>query len=361
MEIKADDTLTPRADHDSIIKLRNWFSTHLSKDGIQLQEHDMPDLALSSYKDRELFRALHHTSESLEQCRKFERLYKLLYKLGKHVAQCKRLIESTIGLRLTLSRGLRIETINGSPENRITLLKRTCNIQSISNRMFSDLAKRDMFLQQLQRIYAEKELDRMLSKYACKGKTRVHAELLVLDHFEKTGGKFINERNRYIGCSKPACYLCHLFISCHPGRYAIPPSHQKLYMNWRLPDIREDEPNAGIRFKHQHDVLGRMTDTVRRDLNNDIATGVGRRMAFADSTAGGSSTIFDIDSDLGPSMANLSLDGLRKKLDHQYEAIRDVQEPRMDSRVDPWDIPSFSSEGSEEAESDDDSTGGVEV
>ncbi|KAJ5192197.1 hypothetical protein N7449_008339 [Penicillium cf. viridicatum] len=348
-------------DRDNIIKLRNWFSTHLSKDGIQLQERDMPALAFSSYKDRELFRALHHTSESLEQCRKFERLHKLLYKLGKHVAQCKRLIESTIGLRLTLSRGLRIETINGSPENLITLLERTCNIQNISNRMFSDLAKRNVFLRQLQRIYAEKELDRMLSKDLCKGKTRVHAELLVLDHFEKTGGRFPDERNRYIGCSKPACYLCHLFISCHPGRYAIPPSHQKLYMNWRLPDIREDEPNAGIRFQHQRDVLARMTDTVRRDLNNDIATGVGRRMAFADSTAGGSSTIFDIDSDLRPSMAALSLDGLRKKLDHQHEAIRDVQEPHIDSRVDPWDIPSFSSEGSEEAESDDDSTGGVEV
>ncbi|KAJ5817757.1 hypothetical protein N7447_007765 [Penicillium robsamsonii] len=349
-------------DHSSIIKLRNWFSAHLSKEGVQLQECDMPALALSSYKDRKLFTALHQTSESLEQCRKFERLHKLLYKLGKHVARCKRLVESTIGLRLTLSRGLRIETIGASPENPIILMERTCTIQKISNRMFSDPAKRNVFLQQLQRIYTGKELDRVLSKDVCKGKTRVHAELLVLDHFEQTGGRFLDERDRYIGCSKPACYLCHLFISCHPGRYATPPSHQKLYMNWRLPDIRANEQNAGMRFQRQQDVLPRMTETVRRDLKNDIATGVGKRMAFPDSTAGGSSTIFEIDSDLGPSMAALSLDGLRKKLAHQHEAVRAFQEPHIDSRVNLWGIPSISSEGSEEAESDDDSTtGGVKV
>ncbi|KAJ5496812.1 hypothetical protein N7463_008799 [Penicillium fimorum] len=349
-------------DHGSIIKLRDWFSAHLLKEGIQLQECDMPSLALSSYKDRELFRALHHTPESLEQCRKFERLHKLLYKLGKHVAQCKRLVESTIGLRLSLSRGLRIETIGGSQESRITLLERTCTIQKISNRMFSDPTKRNMFLRQLQQIYPGKELDRVLSKHVFQGKTRVHAELLVLDHFEQTGGRFLNERDKYIGCSKPACYLCHLFISCHPGRYATPPSHQKLYMNWRLPDICANERNVGIRIQHQQDVLSRMIDTVRRDLKNDIATGVGKRMAFPDSTAGGSSTIFEIDSDLGPSMAALSLDGLRKKLDHQHEAVRGFQESHIDSRVNSWGIPLISNEGSEEAGSDDDSTtGGVEV
>ena len=321
----------------------------------------MPSLALSSYRDREVFEALHHTTGSLEQSRNFERLHKLLYKLGKHVAQCKRLIEATIRLRLELSRGLRFETIGKSRENRIPLLARTCNIQNISHRIFSDPAKQDIFLRQLQQIYSEKELDRVLSKDLCKGKTRVHAELLVLDHFEQTGGRFIDERDRYIGCSKPACYLCHLFISCHPGGYASPPSHQKLYLNWRLPDVRTDENNAATRFQHQQGVLSRMIDTVRRALTNDIATSVGKRMGFADSTAGGTSTIIDIETDLSPSMSSLSLDELRKTLDRQDGAGRGPQEPHMDPKFNPWSVPYFPSETSVEAESDDSATGGVEI
>lgn len=321
----------------------------------------MPSLALSSYRDREVFKALHHTTGSLEQSRNFERLHKLLYKLGKHVAKCKRLIEATIRLRLELSRGLRIETIGGSRENRIPLLARTCKIENISHRIFSDPAKQDIFLRQLQQIYSEKELDRVLSKDLCKGKTRVHAELLVLDHFEQTGGRFLNERDRYIGCSKPACYLCHLFISCHPGGYASPPSHQKLYLNWRLPDVSADERNAATRFQHQQGVLLRMIETVRRDLTNDIATSVGKRMGFADSTAGGTSTIIDIETDLSPSVARLSLDELRKTLDRQDGAGSGPGEPHMDPNFNPWGIPYFPSNVSVEVESDDSATGGVRI
>ncbi|CAG8095737.1 unnamed protein product [Penicillium olsonii] len=359
--LKADEALPPRADQDSTINLRNWVATHLSKSNMQLQESDMPSLALSSYRDREVFNALHHTIGSLELSLNFERLHKLLYKLGKHVAQCKRLIEATIRLRLELSRGLRIETIGGSWENRIPLLARTCNIQNISHRIFSDPAKQDIFLRQLQQIYSEKELDRVLSKDLCKGKTRVHAELLVLDHFEQTGGRFLDERDRYIGCSKPACYLCHLFISCHPRGYASPPSHQKLYLNWRLPDIRTDEQNAATRFQHQQGVLFRMIDTVRRDLTNDIAARVGKRMGFADSTAGGTSTIIDIETDLSSSIASLSLDELLKTLDRQDGAGRGPREPHMDPKFTPCGVPFFPSETSGEAESDDSATGGVGI
>ncbi|KAJ5436244.1 hypothetical protein N7445_007129 [Penicillium cf. griseofulvum] len=350
-------------DHDSIINLRNWIATHLSKNSMQLQESDMPSLAFSSYRDRKVFKALNHTTGSVEQSRNFERLHKLLYKLGKHVSQCKRLIEATIRLRLELSRGWRIEPIGRSRENRIPLLARTCNIQNISHRIFSDPAKQDIFLRQLQQIYSEKELDRVLSKDLCKGKTRVHAELLVLDHFEQTGGRFLDERDRYIGCSKPACYLCHLFISCHPGGYASPPSHQKLYLNWRFPDICTDEQNAATRYQHQQSVLARMIETVRRDLTNDIATSVGKRMSFADSTAGGTSTIIDIETDLITSMAGLSLDELRKMLDRQDGAGRGPREHHMGPKSNPWGVPYLPSKTSVEAESDgdDSATGGVGI
>lgn len=104
-----------------------------------------------------------------------------------------------------------------------------------------------------------------------------------------------------------------------------------------------------------------MIDTVRRALANDIATSVGKRMGFADSTAGGTSTIIDIETDLSPSMASLSLDELRKTLDRQDGAGRGPQEPHMDPKFNPWSVPYFPSETSVEAESDDSATGGVEI
>lgn len=322
----------------------------------------MPALALSSYSDREVFNALHNHPGSVEHSRNFERLFKLLFKLGKHVAQCKRLILATIGLRSELARGLRIETISGSPEKRINLVERKCNIQNISNRMPFEPAKREMFLRQLQQIYSGVELDRVLSRDLCKSKTRVHAELLVLDHFEQTRGRFLFEQDRYIGCSKPACYLCHLFISCHPGRYASPASHQKLYMAWRLPDVHASGSNAAIRFQDQHNILSRMTETVRMSLQNDIATSAGRRMNHADSTAGGTSTIIDIESDLISSTANLSIEEFIETLDLQCKAAPNSRASVVDPVFPPLSNSSSASEGSAEAESDDDSPiGGVKV
>ncbi|KAJ6024630.1 hypothetical protein N7540_005427 [Penicillium herquei] len=347
-------------DDKSIIRLRNWFAANLSKDGIPLQECDMPDLAFNSYKDRETFKALHIHPGNLDQSRKHERLFKLLFKLGKHVAQCKRLIEATIGLHSELSRGFLIKTISGSPEKPITLVARTCKIQEISNRMFSESGKREIFLQQLQKIYSGPELDRVLSKDHCKRRTRVHAELLVLDYFEQMGGRFPFEQDRYIGCSKPACYLCYLFISFHPGGYTGPPSHQKLYLNWRIPDIRANSLNAAIRFQHQIDILPRMIDTVRLDLKNDIALKVGRRNGYADSTAGGFSTIIDIPSDPSSSANDISLSELLRILQIQHQDEPSKGTHQVDPAFHPGNFVSFDSEGTRDVESDDDSvTGGV--
>ncbi|KAJ5987979.1 hypothetical protein N7481_003189 [Penicillium waksmanii] len=296
-------------DDVSMIKLRSWFTANLSKDGLPLQERDMPILAFSSYDNRKIFEALHNHTGNLEQTRGIERLFKLLYKLGKHVAQCKRLLEATIALHSELARGFRIETISGSPEKRTPLLPRTCKIKDISNRMFSESDKRDAFLRQLQQIYPGTELDRVLSKDVSKGKTRVHAELLVLDHFEKTGGRFIFEQDR-----------------------------------------------------NQDDILSRMTDTVRMDLKNDIAAKVGRRVSYADSTAGGISTIIDMESDLIPFADDLSLPELLRAFELPNQNHYSPKIPPMGSVIYTESLLSNPRGDSLDGKSDDDSdAGGVKV
>lgn len=70
----------------------------------------------------------------------------------------------------------------------------------------------------------------------------VHAEILIADHFHKTGLDFF-ENDRYIACSKAACYCCYYFLrqlSHHPGQFVEPGCHYNAYIRWRLPDIDSD-------------------------------------------------------------------------------------------------------------------------
>ncbi|KAH8816902.1 hypothetical protein F5884DRAFT_721659 [Xylogone sp. PMI_703] len=68
------------------------------------------------------------------------------------------------------------------------------------------------------------------------GKQIVHAEIILLDHFWRRRLEFV-EKDRYIACSKQACYCCRLYIEEHPGEFALPASHNNCYINWRVPDI----------------------------------------------------------------------------------------------------------------------------
>ncbi|KAK0724492.1 hypothetical protein B0H67DRAFT_641030 [Lasiosphaeris hirsuta] len=82
----------------------------------------------------------------------------------------------------------------------------------------------------------------------------VHAELLLLDSIlrseqanlgsEEETPRFWNEAEfgRYIGCSKPTCHLCALYIEehrkqCIDGGVQVRPSHHNVYSNWRAPDV----------------------------------------------------------------------------------------------------------------------------
>ncbi|PMD30803.1 hypothetical protein L207DRAFT_612083 [Hyaloscypha variabilis F] len=64
----------------------------------------------------------------------------------------------------------------------------------------------------------------------CQKKTwrpRVHAELILLDLFWSQNLEFV-ENDKYIGCSKPACYCCYHYITVHPGRFVPPACHNNL-------------------------------------------------------------------------------------------------------------------------------------
>jgi hypothetical protein len=51
---------------------------------------------------------------------------------------------------------------------------------------------------------------------------RVHAELILLEYFHIKRLRFVGS-DKFISCSKPACYCCYHYISLHPGGYVPRP------------------------------------------------------------------------------------------------------------------------------------------
>ncbi|KAJ0132509.1 Uncharacterized protein HZ326_24418 [Fusarium oxysporum f. sp. albedinis] len=66
----------------------------------------------------------------------------------------------------------------------------------------------------------------------------VHAEIQMLEEFHRNQRKFV-ANDRYIACSKLACFCCKLYFKWHPGRFVEPECHQKTYLNWRPIDLPE--------------------------------------------------------------------------------------------------------------------------
>lgn len=65
--------------------------------------------------------------------------------------------------------------------------------------------------------------------------TRVHAELVLTDLFSRRGFEFVGS-DRYVGCSKPACYFCWNWIDLHHKVFVRPASHNKVILGCRGPD-----------------------------------------------------------------------------------------------------------------------------
>ncbi|KNG50733.1 ott 1508-like deaminase [Stemphylium lycopersici] len=90
-------------------------------------------------------------------------------------------------------------------------------------------------------IYTE-----MVSAKRSRVVTRVHAELQVADVFSRRQHyKFVAD-DKYIGCSKPACYFCYEWFSTHKHGYVRPATHGKIILGCRGPDHELNETGAEV-------------------------------------------------------------------------------------------------------------------
>ena len=110
----------------------------------------------------------------------------------------------------------------------------------------------------------------------------VHAEAAIAHHFYTKRLKFAHGI-RYIGCSKPSCYCCDLYFSCHPGGFIRRPCSGRAWLRWDLPRSRmprSEETSRNI------SIIRDMLIAMYGDLDNDIdGKRYGIRAEF-DSTTG---------------------------------------------------------------------------
>ena len=107
-------------------------------------------------------------------------------------------------------------------------------LHGITGRMFPNAS---IGLQHLREVLQSLEengsiMSRIMEYYS--GKTwqpRVHAEMDLLETLHDNACSFYSD-DKYIACSKAACFCCCHYICCHPGSFARPSCHNKVYINW---------------------------------------------------------------------------------------------------------------------------------
>lgn len=127
-------------------------------------------------------------------------------------------------------------------------------------------------------------LKRLKAQFKDKDFTpRVHAELNLLEYFHRERLPFV-DNDRFIACSKPACYCCYHYISFHPGGFVRPPSHGIRYLNWRAPDPADETDTR--EKKHREDILNKIIAQIRLDALRQIGQRRGPSAWHPDSTTG---------------------------------------------------------------------------
>ena len=223
------------------------------------------------------------SGQSGQRGSEFARLFLLLCKLGKHITMTRKVVEAAVHLCNDFHEPIRVEKVPPSPERNLPLSAKEGTVESILRRAFSSSVESDRFKVRLQSLWNADEIGAVLSK-ARPSKTIVHAELLLADHFHRNNLQFWDGNDRYIGCSKPTCYLCDAYLRNHPAAFAVPRSHQKIYVGWRCPDV----PEGGLaRLNLEQGTLWRaLTELVRKDLKKEVESRAPRTTIPPDSTAG---------------------------------------------------------------------------
>ncbi|PHH60282.1 hypothetical protein CDD81_1872 [Ophiocordyceps australis] len=114
-------------------------------------------------------------------------------------------------------------------------------------------------------------------------KTQIHAEVQLLDHFHLEKLRFV-EGDRFVTCSKPACWCCFLYFRHHPARPVEPETNGNLHEKWGLVALARGSDD--VRWPEQRNLLIKMIHDMRVVAVDKMRTLVSRRPYFPDSFSG---------------------------------------------------------------------------
>lgn len=216
----------------------------------------------------------------------FRQIRHYVGRIGSYIRIAERLTELAPFLCTVLS-DFQVRWLKTPPPQPPPALDSKSNLSSIAGRMIPSHKKEvlEHCREKLEFMNQKFNLeDRYLRTYCDESfRPRVHAELALLEYFYGKKFEFFGS-DRFIGCSKPACYCCALYINGHPGNFETPASHQKIYINWLVPQPSEEILDASP--NHQRDMINGMLTKIRQDVLDQIS---GRSQPYPyqpDSTTG---------------------------------------------------------------------------
>ncbi|KAI1651993.1 uncharacterized protein F4817DRAFT_324240 [Daldinia loculata] len=208
-----------------------------------------------------------------------------LGRLADHVRAPKKVIEDSLELG-HLFDAYRIRLVNPPPSNPRPQADSLTELHSILKRMLPDNdPKLEEYIEALMSLDHKFQITkRIRGEYDNKNfQPRVHAEVQILEHFCANQLRYV-DNDHYIGCSKPACYCCHLYFRHHKSRPVEPDSHQKIYLNWGVPALPEGSKSPS--YNMQRDLMNKMLETIRKDALAQIIQKAGPLKWHPDSLTG---------------------------------------------------------------------------
>ncbi|KAI0851618.1 hypothetical protein F5Y00DRAFT_259621 [Daldinia vernicosa] len=208
-----------------------------------------------------------------------------LGRLAHHVRAPKEVIEDSLELG-HLFNEYKICLVNPPPSNPRPQADSLTELHSILKRMLpANDPKLEEYIEALVSLDHKFQItNRIRGEYNKKHfQPRVHAEVQILEHFCTNQLRYVDD-DRYIGCSKPACYCCHLYFRHHESRPVEPESHQKIYLNWGVPVLPEGSKSPG--YNTQRDLMNKMLETIRKDALAQIIRKAGPLTWHPDSLTG---------------------------------------------------------------------------
>ena len=156
-----------------------------------------------------------------------------------------------------------VRTVVPADAKSIKLPAKTLNTYAIVKNICAkqhDRHQAKRYLRTFADIDFEEALEKPMSENICF-KSRVHAEILLLEEFARHKHGFV-DNDRYIGCSKGACYFCYNWIILHHKCFVQPASHNKIILGCRGDD--RDLNKSG--WKYYIEMLGKMIYAVEQDI-----------------------------------------------------------------------------------------------